>query len=415
MSVAIRLFATCLLLCSLSISAAENWPRFRGPNGSGVSEAKTIPVTFTERDFNWEVALPGTGHSSPVVWGERLFVTSADIQADVRYLLCIDTDRGEILWRKEFPFTEYKKHKQNSYASNSPAVDAERVYVLWQTPTASAITAFTHQGEQLWQTPLGPFKTGQGSATSPIVYDGAVILANDQKGPSFLIALEADTGKVRWKIDRQSDRAMFSTPCIFEPRGRSAEAVFTDLHHGMTGVDVKTGAVNWELDVFDMPAARALGSPIVWKDLVLGTCGFVTAKKAVVAIRPSEDSGKPSAEVAYTIERSVPHVPTAIAYGEHVFLWNDGGIVTCIKGATGQKVWQARVDGTYSASPVCVDGKLYSVNADGVVSVIAAADKFKLLGKSRLGEISRATPAVAGGRIYFRTLSHVISLGGKMR
>ena len=140
---------------------AQDWTRFRGPNGSGISGAKSVPVSWTSVDYNWKIELPGIGHSSPVVWGEKLFVTSADGEAGKRYLLCINTFDGALEWTRTFEFAKYKKHKNNSYASNTPTVDAEHVYVLWQSPSGSPLTAFDHSGQQIWQFDLGPYRCTQ--------------------------------------------------------------------------------------------------------------------------------------------------------------------------------------------------------------------------------------------------------------
>ena len=170
-------------------AGADEWTRFRGPNGSGVSAAKTVPSVWKESDFNWKIKLPGEGNSSPVIWKERVFVTAADNSAATRSLLCIDTRSGKTLWKKGFPYATYRKHKNNSYASNTPAVDGERVYTLWQSKRGSSLVALDHEGKESWRYDLGAYLHGQGGGTSPIVFEELVILANDQKKNSFLLAL----------------------------------------------------------------------------------------------------------------------------------------------------------------------------------------------------------------------------------
>lgn len=405
------------ILLSLTLLAplrAENWPRFRGPNGAGVSAAKTVPRSWTEDDFNWTAELPGAGHASPVVWGERIFVTSADAKSGRRYLLCFDADSGRELWRRQFAFSVYRMHGNNSFATSTPCCDAQHVYSLWQSPgDTCSLVAHSHAGEEVWQADLGSFKGGHGPGVSPIVDGDLVVLANDQGGASSLLALEAATGEVRWKVPRESSRTSYSTPCVFDPKDREPELIFTDMHHGITAVDPATGRINWEISVFGTFKQRAIASPVVTDELVIGLSGFTTAEKNAVAVRPEKENGSTTVQEVWRVSRAVPHLPTPVVYQGRMFMWTDrGGIVTCIDAASGDQIWQKRIGGNFSGSPVCIDGNIYCADDEGVVYVIAAGDTFKLLGESKLGRPTRATPAVARGAIYWRTYSHLISLGG---
>ncbi|MCA9269306.1 MAG: PQQ-binding-like beta-propeller repeat protein [Planctomycetales bacterium] len=398
------------------VDADDNWPRFRGPNGAGASDATTIPTTWTDQDFNWTASLPGVGHSSPIVWGERVFVTSADEAKSMRHLLALDAGSGKELWRKSFPFTRYKKHGNNSFATNTPCCDAQAVYVLWQSPEEGcSLWAIDHDGKEIWNLDLGAFKGGHGPGVSPIVYEDMVIVANDQDGASSLLAFDARTGAKCWETARDCKRTSYSTPCVFRPAGRPPELIFTEMHHGVTGVDPQTGKVNWEISVFGTFQQRAIASPVVADDLVIGSSGFTTAEKNVVAVRPSVDGqGRVAAHEVYRLSKTVPHIPTPIVYNGRLFLWTDrGGVVTCADVATGKEIWQKRIGGNFSGSPVCVDGKLYCVDDDGTVFVVSASDNYELIGKHALGDPTRATPAVAGGRMFIRTESRLYSLGGK--
>lgn len=394
-------------------SVGQEWTRFRGPNGSGVSAATSVPVEWTDDDYNWVLPLPGEGHSSPVVWGERLFLTSSDLDLGQRWVICVDTRRGEIAWKKSFPFQRHPKHGNNSFATNTPAVDVNHVYVLWQSKDDSTLVALDHDGNEAWRHSLGIFKCGHGPGVSPIVYEDMVIVANDQDGPSSLLAVDRHTGKPRWNVPRKSRRASYATPCIFTPKNRPPEIIFADMHHGITAVDPGSGKVNWEISVFGTFKQRAIASPLVTDDLVIGLSGFTTAEKNLVAVKPEPNGEGVAVKEMYRISKTVPHLPTPLIYDGRMFLWTDrGGIVTCVEAATGKQVWQKRIGGDFSASPVCVNGKIYCANDDGVVYVIAASDKFELLARNELGHPTRATPAIAGGAMYFRTYSHVFSLGG---
>jgi outer membrane protein assembly factor BamB len=370
-------------------------------------------VNWTDADFHWKVKLPGEGISSPVVWGERVFVSAAEPDRGERHLLCIDATSGKELWRRSQKFEVYKKHKINSYATSTPAVDEERVYHVWQSRDESVLLAFAHDGTPAWTFPLDPFSEGHGGGVSPIVWQDLVVLACDQQGPSYLVAVHRRTGKQVWKTPRQSKRAGYSTPCEYQIPGRPAELIFTEWQHGITGIDPLTGKVNWEIGCFGKETERAIASPIIAGDVIFGTCGFVTSDKHCVAVRPNDVGGKSEAKELFRIEKIAPHLPTPIAFKDRLFLWTEKGIVSTVRLDTGAVVTTKRVGGNYSASPICIDGKLYAVSDDGEVVVLQADNDLVELARNPLDEPSRATPAVSGGRLYLRTMSQLISLGGR--
>lgn len=403
-------------LAALSISCAataEEWNRFRGPNGAGVSDATTVPTEWTDNDYNWNIDLPGKGHSSPVAWGDKIFVTSADEKSKTRTLQCFDVADGEEVWRKDISFEPYKQQKNNSYASSTPTTDADHVYVLWHSKVASPLIAYDHKGEKVWKYDLGPYLHGQGGATSPIVYQDIVLAAHDHKNDSFLVAVDRMTGKERWKIPREGKRACYGTPCINSPEDRPAEIIFSHCYEGIIGVAPKTGHQNWHIDVFGRASQRALGSPIIAGNLVVASSGGVGGERQVVVVSPQLFGEKVQVKEAYRVVRQAPHVPTPLVYQDWMFLWSDTGIATCVERDSGKVVWQKRIGGNYYSSPICIDGKLYCVDLDGEVVVIAASDNYELLARNSLGHPSRATPAVSNGALIIRTESQVISIGGK--
>ena len=191
--------ALIITFCCGQLAVAEEWNRFRGPNGAGVSDARSVPSEWTQSDYNWTIDLPGIGHSSPISWGSRLFVTSANDKAKTRTIQCFNVADGEELWRKDISFQPYKQQKNNSFASSTPAADADHVYVLWHSKVSSPLIAYDHAGKKVWEYELGPYLHGQGGATSPIVYQDVVLVAHDHKADSFLVAVDRATGKERWK------------------------------------------------------------------------------------------------------------------------------------------------------------------------------------------------------------------------
>jgi len=400
-----------LLLASLGRAPGQEWTRFRGPNGSGVSDANTIPTQWTERDFNWKIQLPGAGHSSPVLWGDRIFLTSGDDQTNLLRVLCVSASQGRILWQKAFPLKPYHKNAFNSMASGTPAVDEQRVYVCWSVPERLTLIALDHAGNPVWDKDLGPYVGQHGGGASPIVFQDQVILANDQDGPSFLIAVDAATGQTRWKTPRKATRACYATPCVYQPKDGRPALVFASQSHGVYGVEPDTGKVLWELaDAFDK---RVVSSPVVAAGLIVGACGSGEGGNYLVAVRPGEAATNQKAELAYAIRKSAPYVPTSICVGNLLFLWSDDGVVSCVQAASGEVTWQERLGKHFFSSPVCVDGRLFCVSTTGEVVVIRASDQFKLLATNPLGETTHSTPAVAGGRMYIHTNKHLISIGGR--
>jgi outer membrane protein assembly factor BamB len=399
------LFLTQALTCP-----AQEWTRFRGPNGSGISEAKTVPTTWTEKDFNWKVSLPGAGHSSPVLWGSRVFLTTGDDQTGQFSVLCLSAADGRVLWQKAFPFARYPKHNNNSFASSSPAVDEHCVYVCWSVPDRYTLMALDHQGEKVWEKDLGPFVSQHGNGSSPIVFNDRVILANEQDGDSFLIAVDAATGETRWKTPRKTAETAYSTPCVYQPKEGKPALIFNSHAHGISALNPENGQVLWDFaKAFDK---RSVSSPLVAAGMIIGSCGSGGGGNYVVAVRPGDASTGKKAELAYSIRRSASYVPTSICVGERLFLWGDGGIVSCVQAASGEVKWQERVGGDFFGSPVCVDGRLFCVSTRGDVVVVEASDHFQVLARNPLGELTHSTPAVAGGRMYIHTDKHLISVGG---
>jgi len=288
-------------------------------------------------------------------------------------------------------------------------VDSERVYVVFGTPDSFLLIALTHEGKEVWRRDLGPLAAQHGSATSPIVFEGLVILANEQDGESFLLAVDPVTGKTRWKTKRNSAKAAYGTPTPYrESDGRSA-LLLTSEAHGIYSVDALTGRVNWEARVFDK---RTVSSPVFSGGLAFGTCGSGGGGNFLVAVRTGGKGDVTNSHVAYKLTRSIPYVPTSVVSGDLLFLWGDRGIITCVEVATGKLVWRGRIQGEYSGSPVRVKNRLYAISDEGEVVVLEAGRELKELARNPLGESSRSTPAIAGGRMYLRTYSHLISVGG---
>ncbi|MGI8980972.1 MAG: PQQ-binding-like beta-propeller repeat protein [Pirellulaceae bacterium] len=410
------------LLISLCHTApAQEWTRFRGPNGSGESEATTIPAQWTEKDINWKTSLPGIGHSSPVVWGDKIFLLSAEPVKEpnppTRYVLCINANDGQIIWKREFQGVWHKLHSLSSFASCTPAVDEKRIYFAWSDPEHTLLMAMDHSGNDLWTTDFGPWMSMHGFGTSPMLIDDLVVITGSQEPPekkadsprpkdSYVVAVDKETGNIRWKTPRKIDTASFSVPCIYKNAEDKSELICCSTAEGIFSLDPKTGKENWSEQVFKL---RTVSSPVLVAGLVIATTGQGGGSgNTAVALKPG-----PKPEVIYEIRTAAPYVPTPVVRGNLLFLWSDAGVVSCIKSESGESVWTQKVGSKCYGSPVRVGDKLFCVEDDGKVYCLSASEKFQRLGMYDLKEDSRTVPAIAGGKMYVRTFSHLYSIGGK--
>lgn len=409
-----------------ALSAEAEWTRFRGPNGSGIGKAD-LPVEWTSKDYRWQTKLPDMGHSSPVIWGNRLFVTSGTESKGTLFICCLDATDGRILWTKEFAGSAHKKNKFNSYASSTPTVDQDCVYLSTAGPEKYLVVALAQgDGREVWRRDLGPFEAEHGFGSSPILFEDLVIAVNDQgaqsldrkapepaaesKRPSSVVALDRKTGAIRWQAPRRTDRAAYSTPCIFQPESGPPQLILTCSAHGFSGLDPRSGKTYWELPLFKH---RVVGSPIVAAGLILASCGGGGQGQQMLAVQPGDPLKHTEPKVAYEVKGSLPYVPVSVCDGKRVYLFNDQGIVSCLDAVSGGLRWRERTDAKLFGSPVLIGDRLYCASREGKMLVLAAADKYRLLARFDLDEPTQSTPAVANGRMYLRTSTHVRAIGKK--
>ena len=405
-----RYFALCLLV-SLSLSAQE-WTRFRGPNGTGISSSTAIPTNWNSDSYKWTINLPGRGHSSPVLWGEKLFITSTDDNDGGTMLLCYDAASGKNAWQRNYSYAQTKQHKFNSFATSTPAVDGERVYFTYGNDQRCMLLALTHDGKDAWEAQLGPIKSQHGFGFSPIVEGGRVIVQNEQLGVSYLAAFDAKTGAQVWQTKRESGyKTAYSTACVYTPEDGEPQLIFNSQAGGIYALSLSDGEEQWRAaDVF---AKRTVASPIVADGLVFGSGGAGQKGDRMVAVRmPSK--ANPKAQLAYDmLNKRAPYVPTGVVHAGMLFLVSDTGNASCHEVATGQQKWIAKLDasGGFFGSPVCVNGIIYVISKSGDVAIFAAADSFQAFDTVPLGEESYATPSVANDRMYLRTARTIYCLG----
>jgi outer membrane protein assembly factor BamB len=399
--------AVCVVF-TVSIADASNWPRFRGPNGTGIANDKEIPVEFSGKNMLWQVPLPGLGNSSPMVWNDRLFVQCASKDGKERMLLCLDVKDGSTKWVQKMPAAGARIHKKNTLASSSPGVDADHVYVVFWDGNKIFLNAYTHNGHPAWTRDLGTFSSEHGAGASPIPIGDKVYFANDQDGKSLLMALDAKSGKTVWAKERPAYRACYSSPFVRElPNGKGTELLVVSTM-GITGYDPATGEQrwNWQWKFKSKQPLRTTASPVFDHGMLFACSGDGGGDRHMVAVKLGD-----TPTLVWENRKEFPYVPTMLSHGQHLYFVNDKGFAGCYEAETGKKVWFERLEGDFTASPVLIDGKIYAANEQGDVFVIAAAPTFQLLAKNALGELIRATPAVADQRLFIRGQQQLFCIG----
>jgi len=398
-----------LLVCLLApVAHAQEWTRFRGPGGRGITKAPELPKVLRKDQIAWQVDAGGKGYSSPVLWGDRLILTR-EAGRGKREVVCFDATNGKELWAESESFQRYHQHRFNSFASSTPAVDGQGVYVVWTSGAAVVALALDHAGKRLWRKKVGSFQAQHGSGASPVLHGDFVIVSNDNAGDDcFLAALSKKTGKVEWKLPRTPAPAHtpYSCPVAYQPApGGKTCLLFTSTAHGLTAVDPDTGKVLWETN----PGFR---QRFVGSVAVSGRYAFLSAgsgaggKEAAVIRLPNGKDEQP--KVAYRPRRNLPYVPTTIAIGGRFYVFSDGGIASCIEAESGESLWRERLDGTFYSSPVSNGETIYVASREGKVFSIATGDSFDHRGTLDLGEQIYATPAIAHDCLYLRTATQLV-------
>ena len=411
-SCGLAMLCSTLLLNEFAI--AENWPQFRGADGSGISSEKGIPTSWSQGDYLWDVAIAGSGHGAPVIWGDSLFVTSAEDDGAARLLVCLDATTGQQRWSQSIGMNRSKPQNQKgSHASSTPATDGERVYVMFADKENYLVAAYDFAGTLVWRRRLGTFESQHNLGVSPIVVDDMLIACNDQDGPSSIFALDKKTGATRWVTPRafRGQSTSYSTPIVVRESNQPPQLICASGPLGISSLDLKTGTPIWHSGEFPL---RTVASPVFGGGLLIASCGQGGRYGVLqVAVDPKLRDENGMAKVIWKREKMIPYVPTPIIRGDYLFDWTDEGIIACVELKTGKDVWVKRLGGMISSSLLCIDGKIYGVQDSGKTTVIEAGPEFKELGTADLGEGSYSTPAIANGRLYLRTFSRLKCLQAK--
>src|SRR5262245_6657958 len=426
-------------LSGVTLAAAEDWPQWRGPEGNGVSSEKGLPTRWSADEVSWKARLGGLGVSSPIVWGDRVFVTSqagrgprrpgnhptlargdeakdekplggstAEGAARTEFLVeAFDRKGGRRLWQyrlaAEGDLPEV--HEKHNLASPSPVTDGE-VVVAWFGN--GQLVALGTDGKLAWQRNLakdyGPFVISWGHGSSPVLFGDQVLLLCDHEPGSYLLSLDKRTGKERWKTERAKGSISYSTPTVV-PAGEASELVVNSTTR-VDAYDPRTGAQLWwagEPHRFGVPV------PAFHDGILYMSRGYRSGPYMALQAGGRGDVSK--THVRWSVPTGAPYVSSLLYYDGLVYMASDVGVVSAVDPKSGERVWQERIPGIYTASPVAGDGKVYLVSETGETVVLAAGREARVLARNAVGERTAASPAVAHGQLFLRTDEHLIAIG----
>ena len=378
---------------------AEDWPQWRGPRGDGTSLETGIPTHWSATEnVRWKTPIPGGGHSSPIVSGDRIFLTTCIEDTNQRMLLCLDRVNGKILWQKEVLKAPLEhKHDLNSYASATPATDGKHVWISFFEEPRIELVCYDFEGNEIWRRSPGEFHSVHGFCSSPVLYNDLLILNCDQDAPAYIVAYDKDSGAEKWRADRPNRTRSYCTPIIRNLAGR--EQLLLSGSKCVASYDPADGKQLW---LVDGPTEQFVASLVVTDGIVFVTGGFPTLH--LIAINPDGSGNVTQSKVLWHEHRGVSYVPSPIAAGDWFFLVSDDGVATCWDAKAGTMLWKHRLGSHHSASPVSIEGNLFFTSDDGETFVFKAAPKFELIARNPLGEGCRASPAVSHGQLFVRTL-----------
>ena len=382
------------------------WPRWRGPSGQGLVDGSGYPDRWSATEnVLWRSTVPGSGNSSPIVWADRVFLTTARDGGRRLYMLAYRISDGSLLWETEVaPGPAERVHGKNGHASATPVTDGERVYA---SLGGRGLVALDLDGNVLWHTEIGQVANYHGPAGSPLLYRDRLIIYQDQEGGAFVAAYDTATGAEVWRTGRDASVG-WGTPVAIRVAGR--DELIVSSQHTVIAYDPDTGGELWRCggNRFEV-----IPTPVVAAGLVFCTSGRAGP---TLAIRPGGSGDVTDTHVAWSTPRGSPFVPSPIVVGDHLYTINDmSSVVTCFEAATGEVLWQERLGRPmregFSASPVAVDGKVFFTNDNGTTFVVRAGPEFELLHTNDIGASTLASPALVGGRWFIRTEVELLAVG----
>ena len=405
------------LLCLNAVARADNWPQWRGPNLNGFSNEKNLPSHWsTDENIVWKLALPGWSGSTPIVWRDLIFLNIAD--GDNLELWCVDRNKGNILWKRLLGSGNLKMRKQNM-SSPSPVTDGQNVFVITGT---GVLKGFDFSGKELWgreiQKDYGRFGLNWGYASSPLLLDDSlyvqVLHGMRTDDPSYVLRIDKKTGKTIWRVERPTAAVRespdsYTTPALLR-YGKNVEIVITG-GDCVTGHDPETGKELWRangLNPDNDPFYRIVASPLIFNEIIYAP----TRVRPLLALKAGGRGDITSSHLIWSTVNG-PDVPTPVTDGKYFYVVNDRGIVWCLDAKTGQEIYgqQRLKSGSYSASLVLADDKIYVTNEDGLTSVIKAGPKFEVIAENPLNDYTLSSPAISDGQIFIRTAQQLFCIG----
>jgi outer membrane protein assembly factor BamB len=408
--------AVCSCAVVHAAGSGENWTSYRGPTDQGYCGAADLPVRWSEgENVVWKTPLPGKAWSSPVIWGDRIWLTTAAEDGTQLSAICVAKDSGKILHKKTLrvvPAPQYC-HPFNSYASPSPVIEEGRVYVSFGAPYTGCLDSAT--GEVLWRRTDFVCNHFRGAGSSPLIYRNLLILHFDGSDRQYVVAMDKQTGKTVWmtsrsvnfhdreagtdQLTREGDfRKAFSTPVIADVEGQPLLVSLGSM--ALYGYDPLTGAERWRVEAVGSHSGAC--RPVLGHGLVFSPMG---SGLELWAVRPDGHGVVTDTHVAWKHKRGVPRRPSVLLVDDLLFMVDDGGIATCLEAQTGKEVWKQRLGGNYSASPIYCVGKVYFFDQDGKATIIKASREYQVVAVNRLEDGFMASPAVSGRALFLRTKS----------
>lgn len=423
------LFSLCFVIPALPL-LADNWPSFRGPTRQGISMEKDLPLKWSASDnVAWKTAIPGQGWSSPIVWGDRVFVTSATDNGTKCHVICVDRKSGKIAWDKEvFEQVPRRKESKNSYATPTPVTDGQHVFAVFGDGSVAALTV---DGSLVWTNREVQFYSRHGLGASPLLHGGLLIMPYDGSNPigspgtypkvsdeerlgwqipwdkSFIAALDTKTGRRVWTGRRGMSRIAHVSPLVVPIDGK--EVLVSGAGDRVQGFNPKTGEQLWSVYC---QGEGVTPSPVVADRRLFASSGF--EKTTLRSIRLGQATGDVTqTHIEWEQKKGVPTQPSPIYVTPYLYAITDGGIATCYAPDDGEIIWQERVGGNHCASPVYGEGRIYFLSEAGETTVIGVGSQFKILATNPLNEKCQASIAISQGQFFIRGEKHLYGLGSR--
>lgn len=404
----IKFLAILLLLVNTSTSVkAQNWPCWRGPSGDGTCVDSNVPTEWDSvKNVQWKSPVPGIGHSSPIIWENKLFLTSALPESNEKILLCYDSRNGKLLWKETVVKTTLeKKHSDNSYASGTPATDGKLVYISFLDEEEILVAAYDFKGKQVWEQRPGTYSSPHGYSVSPTLYEDKVIINGTSKGENFFAALSKSDGHIIWKKKQETLAHSWSTPFILEKEGKIQLILLGNSQ--IASYDPNDGSKFWFVNG---PAEDFCSTPVYNEKHDLLITSSAWRKRILIAIDPNGKGDVSESHVRWQTTQGAMYVPSPLSTGDYLFTTQTNGKVYCTDIPSGDTLWVENLGKQY-ASPVLTGGLVYMPNDEGVITVIKPGPKYNRISQNDLGEGMIASAAISRGKIFLRGEKHLYCIG----